>query len=92
MDKIKPIKVPLLAEINVKDLWAKYREMPELNRYLPDRVPKGRQLDRTFFFNIMNTVAPDTLREIIDHSLKVRNVTDTELEKKETIELTEDWK
>ena len=62
LNEIKPIKVPLLAELNVADIWRKYREMPELNHFLPDRVPKGRQLDRTFFFNVMNTVVPNILK------------------------------
>ena len=81
----------MLAELNVKDLWNKYRDMPELNRYLPDRVPKGRQLDRTFFFNILNTVSPETVSKIINHSLSVRNTVESELQKQETIQLTPDW-
>ena len=91
LDQIKPIKVPLLAELNVKDLWLKYKEMPEVNRYLPDRVPKGRQLDRTFFFNILNTVAPEVVSKIIEHSLTQRNKVETELEKQETIQITPEW-
>ena len=52
------VVVPKWPEVNVKDLYEHYTKDPELSVYFPDSYSKGRQLDRTFFFNVLNTIRP----------------------------------
>ena len=34
-------------------------QFPEFRLYMPDNLPAGRQIDRTYFFNIMMTLNSD---------------------------------
>ncbi len=36
--------------------------------HLPDRMAKGRQIDRTYFFNVLNTLESEKLQQIIRHA------------------------
>jgi hypothetical protein len=36
--------------------------------HLPDRMAKGRQIDRTYFFNVLNTLETEKLQQIIRHA------------------------
>jgi hypothetical protein len=40
----------------------------EFMMHLPDRMAKGRQIDRTYFFNVLNTLESDKLQQIIRHA------------------------
>ena len=60
-------------------------------RYFPTNMPKGRQIDRTFFFNVLNTLHPDLLAQYLDHARAQRFTAISEEQKKETIEITPGW-
>ena len=40
-------------------MYPKFQDDKEVMAYFPDRLPKGRLSDRTYFFNILSTVHPD---------------------------------
>ena len=69
---VNQIKVPLYEELNVVKLWSMYRSDDRLKHFLPDRVAKGRQIDRSWFMNVFNTLAHETLAQIVDHAEKQR--------------------
>ena len=60
-------------------------------QYFPSKFPAGRMPDRTYFFNIMNTVMGDYVSQIIKHAQKVRATKAHNAEAAETIEITDDW-
>ena len=62
--EIKHIVVPHYEEISVKAVFETYKNDEALMKYLPEIRAKGKQLDRTFFFNILNTVYPEVLPAI----------------------------
>lgn len=70
MQEIKWVNVPLYDELSVKNLWPEMIQYPEFRRYMPDSLPKGRQIDRTYFFNIMMTLSPDYTGNLIMHAEK----------------------
>ena len=41
-------------------------------RYFPTKFPKDRVPDRTYFFNIMNTVMEGYVKEIMTHAQRTR--------------------
>jgi len=43
-------------------------QYPEFRRYMPDQLPKGRQIDRSYFFNVMMTLNPEYTGTIIQHA------------------------
>ena len=68
MQEIKWVNVPLYDELSVKNLYDDMIQYPEFRRYFPDRLPKGRQMDRSYFFNIMMTLNPDYTGNLILHA------------------------
>ena len=40
-------------------------QYPEFRRYFPDTLPKGRVMDRTYFFNVMMTLNSEYTAKLI---------------------------
>jgi len=59
------INVPHYAELAVKTLYEYYKNDEELMLYLPDKFAKGRQIDRSYFFNVLNTIRPTHVKQIV---------------------------
>jgi hypothetical protein len=66
-------------------------EDPKVKQYFPDMNDNKRTIDRTFFYNVVNTVYPDYLKNLVDHALEVRNKPEDNEEKKEYILMSDDW-
>ena len=62
-----------------------------LMSHFPCRMPKGRQIDWFFFFNVFNTLYPEKLAQYLNHARTQRISANTEEEKKETIEISPEW-
>ena len=76
----------------MKSLAENLKDDEELVKYLPDKWHKKLKLDREWFFNILNTVHPGYLQQVIKHAQKQRQTANTEEEKQETITITDEWK
>ena len=46
--------------------------------YFPDKLSKGKQMDKTYFFNVVNTLYEEELRAILDHAMGLRNSIEAE--------------
>jgi len=67
---VKHIIVPRLDELSIKHMIEMIRGDAALAMYFPDEFLKGRIPDRTFFFNVLNTIYPGYLNELIGHANK----------------------
>ena len=65
--------MPRFDELSVKRLYPEVKKIPEVNIYLPERTRKGLTLDRTYFFNVLNTVVPGYVEKLTQHANKLRN-------------------
>lgn len=65
---VKHISVPHYPEMNIKHLFSHYKDDESLSKYLPSKFAKGRQVDRTFFFNVFNTIYPKELAKMISNA------------------------
>jgi hypothetical protein len=68
MRDVKWVNVPQYDELSVKRLWPEMIGYPEFKRYMPDKLPKGRQIDRQYFFNVMMTLSPEYTGNLIQHA------------------------
>ena len=59
--------------------------------FFPSKFPKGRLPDRTYFFNIMNTVMEDYVSQILQHANTVRATKSHQAEAVQTIDITDEW-
>ena len=63
----------------------------ELAMYYPSDFTDKKKLDREFVFNILNTVHPGYLDNVIAYANKQRHTSTEDTEKKTTILLTPEW-
>ena len=73
LKEVKWINVPLYDELSVAKLWPLMQDDTNFMLYMPSKLPKGRSPDRTYFFNIMNTLYENYVASIIEHANKQRN-------------------
>ena len=64
------IQVPHYDELSVKALWPQFAGDEDVAKYFPDHFAVGKGPGREYFFNIINTVQPDFLKQIVDHANK----------------------
>ena len=60
-------------------------------QYFPDVYPKGKGPPRAYFFNILNTIHPDYLANVMAHANKERMCADGEVLKSQSIEISQFW-
>jgi hypothetical protein len=88
---VKQIIVPKYDELSVKNLQLQVFDDPLVKDYFPDMNDNKRTIDRTFFYNVLNTVYPEYLSKLVDHALEVRNKPEDDETKKEYILMSDEW-
>ena len=63
--EVKMVNVPKFDELSVNAIYPKFKNDPVFMAYFPDQLPKGRWPDRTYFYNVMNTIYPDYTRSLV---------------------------
>ena len=64
------VHVSHYEELSVKNLWTDLKKDINFNVYFQDVYPKDKMPCRKYFFDILNTVYPDYLRQIMEHAAK----------------------
>ena len=88
---ITPIQVPHYDELSVKALYPQFKEDPIFLSYFPDKYPKDKGPPREYFFNILNTLYPDYLSQVMSHANKQRMSTEGEDVKAQSIQISQYW-
>ena len=65
--------------------------MQDMHLFFPDKYPKGRTCNRTYFFTVLSTLHPDYTKKLIEKSKELRFAPYEENAKGETIEIDEGW-
>ncbi len=91
LNQVKHVNMPPFDELSVKALWPDMRGHEEFMKYFPSKFPVGRLPDRSYFFNVMNTVMEGYVTQIIRHANKVRASKSHMAEANQTIEITDEW-
>ena len=60
-------------------------------RFFPDKLPKGRQVDRGYFYNILNTLYPEYVEALIAKANNSRYAAEAGSEAAETITVSQEW-
>ena len=69
---VKQVKVANYDEIAVKMMYPILIEREELKCYFPDKFPKGRNCDKTYFWNVANTIFPEEVSKLIMNANSIR--------------------
>ena len=65
MNQVKFCNPPAFDEIGVKRLYNKVIQLEGMAHFFPDKYPKGCQCDRSYMYNIWNSVHPNAVAEVI---------------------------
>jgi len=74
-NQVNFIHVPYFDELSVKNLWEDVKDDEEIQYYFQDKFPNEKGPNRKYFFDILNTIHPIYLRNIMEHSSKQRYTT-----------------
>ena len=83
--------MPRLEELSIKKMTEMMKDDKALAAYLPDEYLKQKTADRTYFFNILNTLYPEYVQQLLSHAHKQRTGMEQEQQQEQTIEMHEDW-
>ena len=84
------ITVPNYKELAVKNLWPEVKDDEDVVVYFDD-APEGKFPARDYFFNVLNTIHPEFLRQVIDHANSMRHGAAGLREKAEVIDVSQEW-
>ena len=90
-NRVDYIHVPAYEELSVKNMWPDLKDDKDFMKYFADDYAKDRYPARDYFFNILNTVYPDYLRQVMQHASKERFTASGEEAKRHTIKATDEW-
>ena len=88
---VSTIEVPHYDELSVKSIFPTFQNDPIFISYFPDKFPKGKGPPRDYMFNILNTLYPDYLSQVMNHANEQRMTSAGDDMKKESIEMSQFW-
>ena len=91
LKEVKWVNPPKYDEISVANLYPKYKQEGNFMAYMPDHLPKGKLPDRTYFFNVMNTLYEDRVQQMIEHANRVRFESSKAGIEEEEVLVSEEW-
>ena len=68
--EVKTIEVPHYDEVSVKALYPEFKKDAKMMSFFPDQYPKNKGPPREYFFNILNTIHPEYLQEVLGYANK----------------------
>ena len=91
LSELKTVNVPKYDELGVKNVFKKLKEDKEFMQYLPDSFSKGREPDRTYVFNVLNTIRPEYVSNLIKHASAQRNTCTEQSNHAQEIFISPEW-
>ena len=73
LNEVNRVNVPHYDELAVATFWPMMHDDERFMRFFPSKLPKGRVPDREYFWNIMHTLHPDYVQNLIRHAQEQRN-------------------
>jgi hypothetical protein len=61
LTEVRQVAVPKYDELSVRNIFPLISKDPQVMQFMPDIYPKGREPDRCYMFNVLNTVKSELL-------------------------------
>ena len=91
LSEVRWTEVPKLAELSVSNLFNTFKQDVKFMAYIPDRLPKGRLPDRSYFFNILSTLYYEYTQELIRVATNHRHQASSAQNDSGTIHVSDEW-
>jgi hypothetical protein len=92
MNQVRPINVPKYDELSVIRLYKDAMAQASLAVFFPDIASEKHLPDREYFFNIINTIEPVYLDQLIRHAQTTRLTGKDAQPQDQMIEVDDFWK
>ena len=70
MQDVRFVNPPTYDEISVLRIYDKAIQLPGMIDYFPDSYSKGNQCNKEYFYNVINTLCPEKVQNLIEHANK----------------------
>ena len=91
LSDVKWIEVPKYDELAVNSIFDRFKADEGLMAYLPDRLPKGRVPDRTYFFNVLHSLYPEFVKQMVRVAQDNRHVAAKNSFDNGVVKVSDDW-
>ena len=85
------IQVPHYDELSVKNIYPQFKKDPIVMSYFPDHYPANKGPPRDYFFNILNTLHPEYLQQVMAHANKQRMTSAGDDQRSQSIQISDYW-
>ena len=65
---VRRVQVPHYDELSVRRVFPMFKADKVFQQYFPSSYPKDKGPPRQYFFDVLNTLYPDYLTEIMSHA------------------------
>ena len=83
--------MPQYDELSVRSLWPEMKKDPLFLSYFPSKYPKDKGPPRDYFFNILHTLYPDYLGQLMANANKARMEAGGLGQQSESIRISQFW-
>ena len=91
LSQVRHVHVPHYDELSVKKFWPLMHADRAFMMHMPDPTPDGRLPERGFFWNVLNTLQPAYVTQLIDHANAQRMTAQEDGDGVDAIEITDEW-
>ena len=63
--QVKHLKVPLWPELSVQRIWQQAQHLENFGAHMPDEWNGNSKTERTFFWDVLCSLAPEYVEELI---------------------------
>ena len=90
-NQVNYVSVPGYNELAVKRLWPDLSKDEAFTVYFQDKFADEKVPNRDYFFNILNSLYPEYLDNVMKHACKLRYTAEGEDGKPDAIQATDEW-
>ena len=89
--QVQYIQVPHYDELSVLNIRPEFKKDMTFASFFPSKWAKDKGPPRQYFFNILNTLYPEYLQEVMAHANSQRMTGSGDAMKKQSIEISKFW-
>ena len=91
LNDVKYVNVPRYDELSVRKFWPRLRQDEKLLKYMPELSGEDKIPERTYFWNVANTVQNRYVQNVIKYANDQRMKVQDEKDHGESIQISDHW-
>ena len=88
---VKAVQVPQYDELSVRNLWPEMKKDAHFLSFFPTKYPKDKGPPRDYFFDVLNTLYPEYLQQLMSNANQARMAAGGMGQQNESIKISQFW-